>query len=247
MFPRMDSWQDGWEAIGRLRADPMTAEIPIIALSAYATHWTSTVITVISAIRAGAADVSRSGVVRPANGLQPGRAEASMRNQFLAGLLATALAPMALACSGPDSTTKKNEQRGGSRGTTDRVALKGCVQAAPGGAYELHGVSEVASARPAQGQDTSQERVRSGSFVRLSYGSDLTQYLGKEVTINGWIADTGQSTIGTTGKDNPGAKGESKDATTPTVAAPGASIANGNAPLVSVERVEAGGPCTTGR
>ena len=27
---------DGWEAIRRLRADPMTAEIPIVALSAYA-------------------------------------------------------------------------------------------------------------------------------------------------------------------------------------------------------------------
>lgn len=27
---------DGWEAIRRLRADPLTAEIPIVALSAYA-------------------------------------------------------------------------------------------------------------------------------------------------------------------------------------------------------------------
>lgn len=52
-----------------------------------------------------------------------------MRNQLLAGLLATALASMTLACSAPDWTTKKNEQRGGSRGTTDRVALKGGVQA----------------------------------------------------------------------------------------------------------------------
>jgi hypothetical protein len=171
----------------------------------------------------------------------------SMMNHVLAGVLATALAPMALGCSAPDWTTKKNEQRGGSRGMTDRVALKGCVQAAPGGAYELHGISEVASAQPAQGQASSREQLRSGSFVRLSYGSDLTPYLGKEVTINGWIADTGQSTIGTTGKDNPGARGDSKDATIPTVAAPGASIANGNAPLVSVERVEAGGACTTRR
>ena len=31
-MPRMD----GWEAIRRLRADPLTAEIPIVALSAYA-------------------------------------------------------------------------------------------------------------------------------------------------------------------------------------------------------------------
>jgi len=31
-MPRMD----GWEAIRQLRADPMTAEIPIVALSAYA-------------------------------------------------------------------------------------------------------------------------------------------------------------------------------------------------------------------
>ena len=31
-MPRMD----GWEAIRRLRADPMTAEIPIVALSAFA-------------------------------------------------------------------------------------------------------------------------------------------------------------------------------------------------------------------
>ena len=31
-MPRMD----GWEAIRRLRADPLTADIPIIALSAYA-------------------------------------------------------------------------------------------------------------------------------------------------------------------------------------------------------------------
>lgn len=166
-----------------------------------------------------------------------------MRHQFVAALV-TALAPLALACSAPDWTAKKNEQRGGSRGTTDRVALKGCVQAAPGGVYELHGISEVASAQPAQGQASSREPLRSGSFVRLSYGSDLTPYLGKEVTINGWIADTGESsTIGTTGKDNPGARGESKDATTPAVTAPGASLANGHAPVVSVERVEATGAC----
>ena len=31
-MPRMD----GWEAIRRLRADPLTAEIPIVAVSAYA-------------------------------------------------------------------------------------------------------------------------------------------------------------------------------------------------------------------
>lgn len=31
-MPRMD----GWEAIRQLRADPMTAEVPIVALSAYA-------------------------------------------------------------------------------------------------------------------------------------------------------------------------------------------------------------------
>jgi hypothetical protein len=170
-----------------------------------------------------------------------------MRSQFLTGLLVTALAPMALACSAPDWATKKNEQRGGARGATDRIALQGCVQGAPGGAYELHAISEVASAQPAQGQASSREPLRSGSFVRLSYGSDLKPYLGQKVTINGWIADTGQSTIGTTGKDNPGARGESKEATTPTVTAPAASIANGNAPLITVERVETAGACTTGR
>jgi hypothetical protein len=170
-----------------------------------------------------------------------------MTNKFLAGVLVSALAPMILGCSAPDWTTKKNDQRGGSRGTADRIALTGCVQGAPGGAYELHAISEVTAAVPIPQPDGSRERLRPGSFVRLSYGSDLKPYLGQKVTINGWIADTGQNTIGTAGKDNPGARGESKEATTPTVAAPGASIANGTAPLVSIDRVETAGACTAGR
>ena len=170
-----------------------------------------------------------------------------MRNQLLAGLLISALAAMTLACARPDATTQKNEQRGGARGTQDRIALKGCVQAAPGDAYELHAVTEVASAQPAQGQAASRERVTSGSHVRLSYGSDLKQYVGQQVTVQGWISDTGQSTIGTAGKDNPGATGESKGATTGTVTAPIPALANGTAPLIAVERVEAAGACTGGR
>lgn len=169
-------------------------------------------------------------------------------HQLVAGLLISALAPMTIACARPDATTQKNEQRGGARGTQERVALKGCIQAAPGDAYELHGVTEVASAQPAQGQATSsRERVPSGSFVRLSYGSDLKQYVGQQVTVQGWISDSGQSTIGTAGKDNPGSTGESKGATTGTVTAPIPALANGTAPLIAVERVEAAGACTAGR
>jgi hypothetical protein len=170
-----------------------------------------------------------------------------MRNHHLAHVLVAVLTAGTLACSAPNGSPRKNEQRGGARGTQDRVALKGCVQGGAGNTYELRHIVELPPERQPQGQGSaSRAPLPAGSWVRLTSGSDLKPYLGQQVTIQGWIAETGEGTMGTMGRTDPGASGESKTAqsTQPGVVAPGGALANGNAPSVAVEHVTGQGACT---
>ena len=138
----------------------------------------------------------------------------------------------------------RNEQRGGARGTQEHITASGCVQRGTGDSYELR---HLAPGKSSTAQASAS--LPSGSWARLTGGKEMKEYLGQRVTVEGWIADTGQNTIGTSGVSDPGSRGETRDAKPlqPTVAAPGASVANGQPPAIAVERVTVEGACTAGQ
>jgi hypothetical protein len=168
-------------------------------------------------------------------------------------LVAAVLGVAAAGCAGGGDP--RNEQRGGARGTQERVTVTGCVQGGTANTYELRQLAEVPAAQQTTGQaatagqaGTTRTPLPSGSWARLTGGQDMKAYLGKRVRIEGWIADSGQSTIGTSGVSDPGRRGETKDAQLqPTVEAPRASLANGQPPAIAVERVKAEGACSAGQ
>jgi hypothetical protein len=169
-----------------------------------------------------------------------------MRNQRHNLFVAAALAVSMAACArGGDP---RNEQRGGARGTQERITATGCVQGGSGNTYELRRLVEAPVAQQTTGQLASRPPLPAGSWARLT-GKDMKEYAGQRVTIEGWIADTGQSTIGTSGVNDPGARGETKDAQPlqNTVKAPTDAVANGRAPEIAVEKVKAQGACDAGQ
>jgi hypothetical protein len=171
-----------------------------------------------------------------------------MRNKRVVLFVAAVISVTAAACGG--GREHKNEQRGGARGTQDRLTVTGCVQEGPGNTYELHQLAEVPAAQQTTGTaGTSRQPLLSGSWARLTGGKDMKAYVGQRVRIDGWIADTGQSTIGTSGATDPGARGETKEAEPlqPTVKAPGGALANGQPPAIAVEQVNAQGACSAAR
>jgi hypothetical protein len=177
-----------------------------------------------------------------------------MRNRSANLVVAAALSVTAAACAGGGD--RKNEQRGGARGTQERVTVTGCVQGGTADTYELRQLAEVPAVQQTTGQaaaagtaGTARTPLPSGSWARLTGGKDMKEYLGQRVRIEGWIADTGESTIGTSGVTDPGARGETKDAKPPqpTVEAPRASLANGQPPAIAVEQVKAEGACSAGQ
>jgi hypothetical protein len=169
-----------------------------------------------------------------------------MRNQKVTLILAAVLSITAAGCAGGGGP--KNEQRGGARGTQERVSVTGCVQGGPGNTYELHHLTEVPMAQQTGQVGTSRQPLPLGSWARLAGGKDMKTYLGQRVRIEGWIAETGQSTIGTSGVGDSGARGATKDAEPPpTVEAPGGALANGQPPAIAVEQVNAQGACSAGR
>ena len=170
-----------------------------------------------------------------------------MRNQRLTLFVAAVISVTAAGCGGREP---RNEQRGGARGTQDRLNVTGCVQEGQGNTYELHQLAEVPAAQRTTGTaGTSRQPLPSGSWARLTGGKDMKAYVGQRVRIDGWIADTGQSAIGTSGVSDPGARGETKDAEPlqPTVKAPGGALANGQPPAIAVEQVNAQGACSAAR
>jgi hypothetical protein len=140
-------------------------------------------------------------------------------------------AALGVACTGRNNAVENErpEQSGGARGVNQRIALEGCVEAAPGqNAYVLRKVEEVPPAQQPQGQERMQYApiVPRGSWVRLATGDEdqLKSHLGKRVTVMGEVRDAGGNTIGTAGQSSP---------------MPRAGEANSTPPLIAVERVTA--------
>jgi len=157
------------------------------------------------------------------------------------------------ACSGRTERVDNPRlvQSGGNRGTNERIRLQGCVQQAnPVDRFVLNKVFVPPPAEQPQGQETMEHRVNvpQGSWVLLTGNADeLKKNLGKRVDVFGTIVDTGESTIGTSGRaQDPNAKlkRSTKDASTsperampPSTVAPPAADANGLAPEIAVEKI----------
>jgi hypothetical protein len=146
-----------------------------------------------------------------------------MRKHFAHISAALALAALAVACTG------RHE-----RATHERISLRGCVQpAVVGEGYALRHVIVTSGAEQAQAQEPIEHPlIARGSWVRLAPGSgmngDLKSYLNQEVTITGEVIDPGLNTIGTSGK-----RGSAQEQNPPR-----ASIANGDAPRIAVDKVQ---------
>jgi len=151
-----------------------------------------------------------------------------MRTHFSHLAVALLTGTLAVACSRNDVVDNPRKVQSSDR--IERIALDGCVQAAPGSANQfiLNDVSEGGLVREQQHQ--ARTPITRGSWVRLAMGGDdLKNHLGKRVRVMGEVRETGENTIGTAGQE--------KDA-------PRASVANGNAPLIAVEKIEqAEGTC----
>ena len=150
-----------------------------------------------------------------------------MRNHVSHLAVAILAAAVGVACTGRTDSVDNDRrmQGGGERGVNQRLAIDGCVEAAPGtNAYVLRNVAVVQPAQQPQGGDDATQVVARGSWVRLASGDDqLKQYLGKRVTVTGEVRDAGTNTIGTSGQSSP---------------MPRAGEANGHAPLIAVEQVK---------
>ena len=160
-----------------------------------------------------------------------------MRKHFSHLAIALLTASVGIACTGRNDLVNnpRTAQSGGNRGVNQRIALSGCVQAAPGtNEFVLRDVAEVAPEQQPQGQERMEHGpiVPRGSWVRLASGDpdNLRAHLGKHVAITGEVRDAGGNTIGTAGQSSP---------------QPRAGEANGNAPQVAVETVkETEGSCS---
>jgi hypothetical protein len=153
-----------------------------------------------------------------------------MRKHFSHLAIALLTATIGIACTGRNDSVNNDRraQAGGNRGVNQRIALNGCVQAAPGtNEYILRDVAEVPPEQQPQGQERMAHAplVPRGSWVRLASGDpdNLKSHLGKHVTITGEIRDAGGNTIGTAGQSSP---------------LPRAGEANGNAPQIAVEQIK---------
>ena len=179
-----------------------------------------------------------------------------MRNHFAQVAAAALISSLAIACSGRTSKVENEwvDQGAGGRGQHERVKIEGCVQASP--APDEFALKEIYLPPPAEQtvqQDTMEHPlpVSNGSWVRLTGGTqNLKDYLGQRVSVIGNVVDTGQNTLGTSGRTLPAKEAtdthgknaqSSKDANTnpdralpPSTVAPVGADANGNAPLIAV-------------
>jgi hypothetical protein len=117
----------------------------------------------------------------------------------LAAMIATSV-----ACGGSDGRREKEPLQDRMRAQPQELTLKGCVQS---GNLETAFVLRNAHVQPAPVNSSAQSQpaspsapITEGSVVQLiSSSDDLRQHVGKEVTVRGTIADTGENTIGTSG------------------------------------------------
>lgn len=182
-----------------------------------------------------------------------------MRNHLAHIGAAALISSLAIACTGRTSKVDKAwvDEGAGGRGAHERVKIEGCVQAAPGqNEFALKEVYVPPPAEQTEQQDTMEHPVvKNGSWVRLTGGTqDLKDYLGQRVSVIGNVADSGQNTLGTSGRTLPAKEAtdthgkfvqSSKDANTnpdrampPSTVAPVGADANGNAPLIAVEKID---------
>ena len=159
-----------------------------------------------------------------------------MRNHITHMSAALLMAALAIGCGGRNNQVNndRRDQSGGKRGVNERVSLRGCVQPAQSGqGYALNHVVLVPAAEQPQGQETMEHPlIQRGSWVRLAAASnmndDLKSYLNQEVTVTGDVVSTGENTVGMTGQT-----GSAQEKTVPR-----ASVANGDAPQIAVEKVQ---------
>jgi len=166
-------------------------------------------------------------------------------------------------CGGSDGRREKEPIQDKMRAQPQELTLKGCVQS---GNLETTFVLRNAHVQPAPVNSAAQSRpsspsapITEGSIVQLMAGNndDLQQHVGKEVSVRGTIADTGENTIGTAGTrgnevpsgDRSMAADKSKGFAEKKQAEDGRiareSMANGSAPILRVlEITPTGGACT---
>jgi hypothetical protein len=172
-----------------------------------------------------------------------------------------AVAALTIACSGKvdDRGTNDRPANDANSGRRQTMALKGCVEAAPGANQYV--LRHVQIAPPAEQRTdaptTGALTITQGSSVRLKMGdgNDLKSHLGRRVSVTGTITDDGRNTIGTTGNARSPEQPESRtDASraaadehhaqkTAKEAGPlgQQSLANGVAPELAVEHVSGTG------
>lgn len=160
-----------------------------------------------------------------------------MRNHLAQAGTAVFISALAIACAGGTNKVDNAwvDQGGGARGQNQRIKLEGCVQAAPGNhEFALKEVYVPPPAEQTEQQDTMEHPVvSSGSWVRLTGGTqNLNDYLGQRVKIIGNVEDSGVNTIGTSGRTT------DKRAGRPSSVPPPSADANGNAPLIAVEKID---------
>jgi hypothetical protein len=165
--------------------------------------------------------------------------------------IAVLLAAAAVACSGrTNKITAERDQTGNKRGTFSNVKVDGCVQAAPGNnQYTLQKVTVPGPAEQPVGNNAGEgPLITEGAWVRVTGGTqNLKDYLGKRVEIVGVVQDTGENTLGTSGRagsDHDKYARSTHDAGTspdrnmkPTTAAPAGADANGTAPLIAINTI----------
>jgi hypothetical protein len=165
------------------------------------------------------------------------------------------------ACGGSDGRREQQPMQDKMRAQPQELTLKGCVQS---GTLETTFVLQNAHVQPAPVNSSAQTQpatgpITEGSIVQLRVGDgdDLRQHVGKEVTVRGTIADTGENTIGTAGAqgnavpsgDRSMAADRSKDFEEKKKAEAGRiareSMANGSAPILRVLEIKpTGGTCS---
>lgn len=166
-------------------------------------------------------------------------------------ILAATIAVCA-ACGGSDGRREREPIQDRMRAQPQEFTLKGCVQS---GNLETAFVLRNAHVQPAAINTSAQSQpsspnvpITEGSIVQLMSGSndDLRQHVGKEVTVRGTIADTGENAIGTAGTQGSGvpsgdrsmAADKSKSFAEKKQAEDGRiareSMANGTAPILRV-------------
>ncbi|HET7620064.1 MAG TPA: hypothetical protein VFK20_16270 [Vicinamibacterales bacterium] len=167
-----------------------------------------------------------------------------MRNQMtqFGTALAAAIVAGALTAACSQTTDAGRETNARAENETagrQMVKLEGCVQAGPGDQWRLQ---KVRLASPGEIHEeiagASLERrppIVDGSWVWIQTGprEDVSQYLGKQVSVIARIVNDGSTTIGTSGASPQATDRSAPPATAP----PPLANANGTAPTIAINKL----------